>query len=327
MQGRSGERFVPDRYGRSDEGAAMDQRLVTVFGGTGFVGRAIVRALAESGCRVRVAARHPRAVDFAGSAVEARRADVRSDADVATALGDCTAAVNAIGLYVERRGLGFDAIHAEGAARIARLGREAGLTGLVHVSGIGTDPASPSRYVRARAEGERRVLAEFPGAVILRPSVIFGRGDSFLATLAGVCRLPVIPLFGDGGMRLQPVWVGDVAAAVERCLTLPGPAGGVFELGGRDVLSYREILQAVMARRGLRRWLLPTPFPVWRLLAAVTGRLPSPPLTRDQVMLMQSDNIVGADARTFADLEIEPRGLRDMLAECLPDEPERAEDT
>jgi len=290
-----------------------------IFGGTGFLGRAITRRLTEHQRPVTVAARHPDVAELPDSA-ERVGVDIRDEHGVAAAVASANAVVNVVSLYVERGELDFASIHVEGAARLARLAREAGVARLVHVSGIGVDPASPSRYVRARAEGERRVQEAFPEASILRPSVLFGAGDSFLATLDRVTRLPVIPLFGDGGTRLQPAWVEDVAvAAVTAAEGLPA-VGGVFELGGRDILRYRDVIEAVLEHRGRRRLLLPLPWSAWRAIARIGNLVPNPPVTRDQIVLMQVDNVVGTGVRTFHDLGIEPNGFRERLSHCLAED-------
>lgn len=295
----------------------MAHEPITVFGGTGFLGSAVVRRLAAAGTPVRVAARHaavPESSGTNGGAVEPCVADVRDEDAVARAVAGAGGVVNAVGLYVERGGATFDAVHVEGAARVARCARAAGVERLVHISGIGADPRSRSRYVAARGRGEARVHTEHPEAVILRPSVLFGPGDAFLRTLDAVTRLPAVPLFGDGGTRLQPVHVDDVAAAATRALEEPAAVGRVFELGGAGVYSYRAIVEAVLAHHRRRRLLLPVPFPAWRLLATLASALPAPPLTRDQVALMEADSIVGAEVGTFADLGITPRALDDVLA-------------
>lgn len=297
----------------------MQDAIVTVFGGTGFLGRAIVRALAQRGARVRVAARHPDAADFSGlGTIDRCTADVRDDDTVAGAVAGARAAVNAVGLYVERRALSFQSVHVEGAARVARAARAAGLQTFVHVSGIGADPASPSPYVAARGRGEDLVRGEHPEAVVLRPSVLFGPGDAFLSNLDALSRLPVIPLFGGGATRLQPVHVDDVAAAAA-ALLLGGGSGGprVFELGGAGIYAYREILSLVLAFRRRRALLLPVPFPAWRAMARLGALLPDPPLTPDQVCLLERDNLVGAEAASFADLGLSPRSLEGSLGDCL----------
>ncbi|MFW5969628.1 MAG: complex I NDUFA9 subunit family protein [Halofilum sp. (in: g-proteobacteria)] len=286
-----------------------------VFGGTGFLGRAVVTALAGNGWRIRVAARHPD-THASPHASESCAVDVRDEDAVAAALEGMDVVVNTVSLYVERDGLDFDAIHVRGAERVARLAAASGATRLVHVSGIGVDRASASRYVRARADGELAVRAVFPGATVVRPSVIFGPHDHFLSTLDTVTRLPIIPLFADGGMRLQPVHVDDVAQAIAASLFDPAAAATVFELGGAEILRYRDILHAVLRHRGRRRLLLPVPFAIWRIIARVGALLPDPPVTMDQLELLAMDNGVG-DAPGFADLGITPRGLTAALPACL----------
>lgn len=297
----------------------MAGERVTVFGGTGFLGRRVVRRLAGEGWRVRVAARHPAVPEGADPArIEPIRADIRREAEVAAALNSADAAVNVVSLYVERGDATFQAIHVDGAARVARRAREAGVARLAHISGIGSDPDADSPYVAARGQGEQAVREAFPDANLLRPSVMFGPDDAFLRNLAAITRLPVVPLFGRGRTRLQPAHVEDVATAFARLLERPETAGGTHELGGGVVYTYREILEQVLAHYGRRRPLLPVPFTVWRTLAALAGLLPDPPLTTDQIALMAMDNIVGPEAATFADLGIDPASLTDRLGECLP---------
>lgn len=297
----------------------MPDGPITVFGGTGFLGRAIVRELVDAGHAVRIAARRPALPDWYEEAdpLTLAGADIRDEASVAEALAGASGAVNAVSLYLESRRLSFDDIHVQGAGRLARLAREAGIERLVHLSGIGVDPHSASPYVRARARGEAAVLKAFPRATLLRPSVLFGPDDAFLSTLEKLTRLPAIPLFGRGDTRLQPVHVMDVARAAGRLLGPRPPEWRLFELGGEDVMRYREILALVMAHRRRDRPLVPVPFPIWRALAALVAVLPKPPLTRDQLVLMERDNIVGDGVGTFAELGIMPRSLRESLATCL----------
>jgi uncharacterized protein YbjT (DUF2867 family) len=297
----------------------MPDGPITVFGGTGFLGRAIVRELVDAGRAVRIAARQPTLPEWAeeGDPLALASADIRDAASVAEALDGASGVVNAVSLYVERRDARFAAIHVQGAGQLARLAREAGIARLVQISGIGADSRSRSAYVRARAAGESAVIAEFSKAIILRPSVLFGPQDAFLATLAGLSRLPVIPLFGRGETRLQPVHVVDVARAVVRLLGDSPPQRRLFELGGPDILRYRDILTLVLTHLARERPLLPVPFPLWHLLAFLTSYLPHPPLTRDQVILMQQDNVVGDGIGTFADLDIAPHSLRESLPLCL----------
>lgn len=293
---------------------------VAVFGGSGFLGKSIVRRLLDAGCRVRVVtrrSRRPVAANGAG-AVETVQADVCDEAAVRAALKEVDAVVNAVSLYVETRDYRFRDIHVSAAGRLASLANEAGIRTLVHISGIGVDIRSASAYVRARAEGEKAVTAAFPQATLLRPSVLFGPDDAFLGTLAAITRLPVIPLFGRGATRLQPVHVDDVALAVVQAMREPAATvGRCFELGGAEILSYRDIIKAVLHHTGHRRALLPVPFPVWHGLAFLAGILPQPPLTRDQIILMQKDNIAGPDRPGFTDLGITPRALTSELGICL----------
>ncbi|MBB3232823.1 complex I NDUFA9 subunit family protein [Halomonas stenophila] len=298
----------------------MPDKPITVFGGTGFLGATLVRELVELGRPVRLVARRPVRPAWVepGDPLETVAADIRDDDAVAAAVAGAGAVVNAVSLYVETRRLRFETIHVEGAGRLARLAREAGVIRLVQLSGIGADSRSPSAYVRARARGEAAVLDAMPKAIILRPSVLYGPEDAFLATLARLTRLPAIPLFGRGETRLQPVHVVDAARAIAHLTGADAPRRRLFELGGADVMSYREILALVMSHLHRERPLVPVPFLAWRALAMLASPLPSPPLTRDQVLLMQRDNVVGDGVGTFADLGLDARSLREALPACLP---------
>ncbi|MFA9462166.1 complex I NDUFA9 subunit family protein [Thiohalorhabdus sp. Cl-TMA] len=298
----------------------MESQRITVFGGTGFLGSRIARRLVAYGWEVRVAARHPKVPERVTpeAPVELMETDIRSPDDVRTAVRGVAGAINAVSLYQEHDDLTFQDIHVDGAERIAACAREEGLERLVHVSGIGSDPESESRYVAARGLGEQRVREAFPDSIILRPSVLFGPGDSFLQALDGITRAPVVPMFGRGATRLQPAFVEDVVSGIGQSLVRTGVTGKVFELGGGKVYTYREILQVILAHRQRRRLLLPVPFPIWRALAGVAERLPGQPLTVDQVMLMEHDNTVGSDLATFADLGIHPASIEDRIAVSLP---------
>ncbi len=215
----------------------VTHRLVTVLGGSGFLGREIVRSLVRKGRAVRVAVRHPEAVSVAESGgdvgdVRAVHADVRDATSVATAIEGAQAVVNAVGLYVERGGATFEAMHAQGALNVARQTRHAAVERLIHISGIGADRRSGSSYVRSRARGEALVRDAFPGATVFRPSVMFGPRDALFGVLAAIARrAPVMPLFGRGQTRLQRVYVGNVAEAVARALDEPSSRGKLYELG------------------------------------------------------------------------------------------------
>ncbi len=301
----------------------MGQNLVTVFGGSGFLGRHIVGRLAGQGARVRAASRHPERTDVPGSGVaggeiDSVYADVRDDASVATAVAGSESVINAAGLYVERGAETFDAVHVKGAERVAREAFRAGVERLVQISGIGADAHSESSYVRARAHGESAVQEAFDGATILRPSVLFGPGDAFFNALARIAKVtPVIPLFGNGQTRFQPVYVDDVAKAVAKVLAEPRSRGRVYELGGPKTYSYRALLRLMLRQLGHRRLLLPLPFFVWELLADVMSVLASPAVTRDQITLMKRDNVVGPGALSFTDLGIEPAAVEAVLPAYL----------
>lgn len=299
----------------------MTEQLVTVVGGSGFLGRHIVGALTDAGYRVRVAARHPERADFSRlrTPPETMAADVRDAPSLSKALRGADAAVNAVSLYAEQGDLDFESIHVRGAERLARCARDSGIRSLVQISGIGVDEDSPSAYIRARANGEHAVRRIFPEAITLRPSVLFGPGDDFLTTLDQVSRLPLIPLFGRGDTLLQPVHAMDVAAAVRQALACTQTRGEIYELGGAETRSYREILQALLAFRHRRRLLVPFPFPLWHLLAGAMAVLPNPPLTRDQVFLMQHDNRVSPEYPGFPELGHRPTGIITALGTALED--------
>ncbi|MEE8225901.1 MAG: complex I NDUFA9 subunit family protein [Kiloniellales bacterium] len=293
----------------------MTAKLVTVFGGTGFLGRHISQRLVADGFRVRVAVRHPEAADAAlPDSVERVRADVCDATSVPAALEGAEAVVNAVGLYLERRGEAFAATHVDGARRVAEQAANAGIPALVHISGIGVDPASGSRYVRARAAGETAVRDAFGQATILRPSVLFGPGDAFFNSLAQIARMtPVFPLFGHGDTRLQPVYAGDVAAAVAKALVLPAAGGETYELGGPRSYTYCNLIKLLLAQIGLKRALLPVPFVFWEAQAGLMQILPKPPVTHDQIVLMKRDNVPTLGVPGFADLGIEPASVEDIL--------------
>jgi NADH dehydrogenase len=295
----------------------MAAAKVTVFGGTGFLGRRIVSALLEAGHAVRVATRSPeRGNPALADRVESIAADVRDPAAVARAVEGADAVVNAVALYVEGQDLGFESVHVQGARNVAEAAQAQDGRRLIHISGIGASESSPSKYVRARARGERAVREACGNAVILRPSVLFGPNGSFVSTLAAVTRLPLVPLFGRGETCLQPVHVDDVASAVRCAIEYPAAVGRTFELGGAGTYRYREILEEVLRGLGRRRLLVPVPFAFWHLLAVIAAWLSNPPLTRDQVLLMRQDNVVSPDVRGFAELGMTPRDFAVTLPEC-----------
>jgi NADH dehydrogenase len=289
--------------------------MVTVFGGTGFLGQRVVQHLLERDLLVRIASRHPEraAALFPGHlGLESTHADVNDDGSVATAVAGAMAVVNAVSLYRESGQLTFHSVHVTGAARVARLAREAGVERLIHVSGIGTDAESTSPYIRSRGEGERVVREAFSTATLIRPSVMFGRGDAFVSPITAMLRrLSVFPLFGSGQTRLQPAYVEDVAEAIAR--TLRGLHSECYELGGPRIYTFRSLLEAIAQCLGQKPVLVPVPFGFWQMFASVMERLPQPLITRNQVELMQMDNVVSPDAPGFADLRISPTPLEDVL--------------
>ena len=290
----------------------MAMNSVAVFGGTGFLGRAIVGELIAAGVTARVAVRHPEPMNDAR--VQSVYADVSDKASVGRAMEGCNAAVNLVGLYVEQGTDTFRNTHEYGAMHVARQSARSGVKALVHMSGIGADLNSQSSYVRSRARGELLVKEAFPAATILRPSVLFGPGDKFLSALiAMVRRAPVLPLFGAGDTKLQPVHVGDIAKAVLRVVSTPSSQGKLYELGGPLVYRYRALIQLVLKETGRSRILVPVPFFVWHTLAQLLMLLPNPPLTTDAVTLMRRDNVVGTGIPIFVDLALVSPALDPIL--------------
>jgi uncharacterized protein YbjT (DUF2867 family) len=305
----------------SGHSAPSHARVVTVLGGTGFLGRRVVRHLLDHGFKVRVTTRHPeRGPPLSGPdgmGVEAIGADMHDETSVAVALAGAYGVVNATSLYREHDGREtFRSVHVEAAARIARLAREGGVGRLIHVSGIGADPASPSDYIRARGAGEIAVRETFPDATLIRPSVMFGPGDHFLTMVVRLLQaLPVYPLFGRGRTRLQPVHVDDVGEAIARIL---GYATGVgrpcYELGGPRTYTYADLIRSVADQIGTLTWLVPLPFALWEALAFLSEFAPGAPITRNQVALMRRDNVASGDLPGLRDLHIAPTALEDVVA-------------
>ena len=289
---------------------------VTVFGGTGFLGRRIVHHLRKSGVTVRVASRHPGQTD--GDDVKQIAANAHDERSVEAAIAGADGVVNAISLYVEHGRETFHSVHVEAATRIASVARRVGVKRLVHISGIGADAASPSPYIRSRGEGEAAVQTAFPGVVIIRPAVMFAPDDGFLTTILRLLRiLPAYPLFGDGRTRLQPAYADDVAEAITQVLRQSKKPFPIYELAGPRVYSYEELLRTVARAAGLRPVLMRTPFALWDAVAGLAENLPRPPLTRNQVELMQIDTTASDNLPGFRELGISPRSLEEELAAML----------
>jgi NADH dehydrogenase len=302
----------------------MNDRIVTVFGGTGFLGRRVVRHLRKLGFSVRIASRHPDRGDglFAidDPQLQSVEADIHDEQSVARALAGAYGVVNAVSLYIEHGTETFHSLHVECAQRLAIQACQAGVERLVHVSGIGADAASPSLYIRKRGEGELAVRAAFADALLIRPAVMFGPDDSFLTTIITLLRrLPIYPMFGRGLTRLQPVYVEDVAEAITKALQRTEKHPITFECGGPRVYSYEELLEAVADEANLKPTLIPIPFTAWHVLAWFAEMLPSPPVTRNQVELMQVDNVASPKMPGFGELGISPHSVEEILQEILWD--------
>lgn len=311
------------------------QQLVTVFGGSGFVGRHVVRALVQRGYRVRVAVRRP---DLAGflqplgtvGQIHAVQANLRYPHSVAAAVKGADAVINLVGILQEGGRQSFAGVQANGARAVAQASAAAGIGRVVHVSAIGAARDSRSLYARSKAEGEAAVQAALPGSVVLRPSIMFGPEDGFFNRFAALARmLPVLPLVGGGETKFQPVFVGDVAEAVARAID-GGVAGGVYELGGPEVKTFRELVAYICEVTDRKRLLVNLPFPLARIQARILeivntltlGLLPGPlMLTRDQVTLLESDNVVSdaavAEGRSFEGLGIAPVSVEAIVPSYL----------
>jgi NADH dehydrogenase len=291
---------------------------VTIFGGTGFLGRRVVLHLCDKGFSVRVASRHPERgrEHFGRDAAHLRlvRADIHDDGSVAEAIAGADGVVNAVSLYVEHGKETFRAVHVEAAERVARQAHKAGIKQLVHVSGIGSDANSRSKYIKARGQGELAVRSVFSDTTLIRPAVMFGPDDAFLTTLLGLLRrLPVYPMFGRGETRLQPAYVEDVSEAIARSTQRPEAKGTTFECGGPRIYSYEELLRNVARVANIRVRLMPIPFAAWHMLAQLAKWLPSPPIARNQVELMEMDTVATPGTAGFAELGIAPRSLEEVL--------------
>jgi uncharacterized protein YbjT (DUF2867 family) len=298
----------------------MKTNLVTVFGGTGFLGRHTVRALARAGWRIRVATRHPNSGFFLRpmgtvGQIDLVKCDISDPDQVARAVQGAQAVVNLCGILFES-GQTFGDVQTQGAANIAQAAAAAGVSALAHVSAIGADTESESDYAVSKAEGEQAVREAFPNAVILRPSIVFGPEDSFFNKFAQMARyFPVLPLVGGGHTKFQPVFVGDVAQAI--VAGLDRQDGRTYELGGPAVYSFKELLQLILRETGRRRPLVPLPFGLAMLKAAFLQILPKPILTMDQVRLLRHDNIVSPTASGLKELGITPTSVEAVVPSYL----------
>jgi uncharacterized protein YbjT (DUF2867 family) len=300
----------------------MTIRVVSVLGGTGFLGRRIVRHLCKRDFSVRVASRHPeRCQELFGTDdphICSVRANVRDEQSIADALAGAQAVVNAVSLYLERGNETFHSVHVEAAGQVAVQAQRAGIEQLVHVSGIGADPRSRSLYIRKRGEGELAVRAAFPNAIIIRPAVLFGPDDGLLTTILKLLqRLPIYPMFGSGLTRLQPAYVEDVAEAIVRAVQRTEIEPITFECGGPRVYTYEQLLKTIAREAALKPILIPVPLAAWQALAWIAETMPRPPITRNQVELMQVDNVSSSKMPGFRELGISPHTVEETLREIL----------
>jgi NADH dehydrogenase len=298
------------------------ETLVTVFGGSGFLGRHVVRALAKAGYRVRVAVRRPELAGFLQplgrvGQIHAVQANLRYPASVEAAVRDADVVINLVGILFERGKQRFDAVQAFGAEAVALAAAAFGAR-LVHISAIGAAERSPSHYARSKAMGEKLVLAAVPSATILRPSVLFGPEDDFFNKFAAIARLSlVLPLIGGGHTRFQPVFAGDVASAAVAAIEGRADEGKTYELGGPEVKSFKQLMQLMLALIERKRLLVPIPFALAKLQASLLQLMPKPLLTPDQVELLRGDSVVSEAAiregRTLATLGIDPIAMETVL--------------
>lgn len=299
------------------------QRLATVFGGSGFIGRYVVRDLAVRGWLVRAAVRRPDEALFLKTSgalgqITPVAANIRDRASVMRAVAGAEAVINLVGILHEGGRQKFQSVQADGPRIIAEEAAKAGVRHLVHISAIGADPNSSSAYARTKAAGEAGVRQAFAGATILRPSIVFGPEDDFFNRFARMAMLsPALPLIGGGTTRFQPVYVGDVAEAVMKAIETLEAAGKVYELAGPKAYSFAELLRLMLTEIGRKRLLLPLPFPLASLMGAVMQCLPNPQLTADQVRLLKRDNVPSAGSAGLADLGITPTGVEAIIPTYL----------
>jgi NADH dehydrogenase len=301
-------------------------RIVTVFGGSGFIGRHVVRALAKRGYRIRVAVRRPHLAQHVlplGTVGQILpiQANLRYRWSIERAVYGAEAVVNAVGILAQSGRQTFEAVQAFGPRAIAEAARAAGIGRVAHVSALGADAASDIGYIRSKGLGEAGMLETLP-AVIMRPSIVFGPEDSFFNRFAGMAQLsPVLPLIGGGRTRFQPVYVGDVAEAIARAVDGEGRPGTIYELGGPEIATFRQCMELMLRYTERRRWLVPLPFGVAQALGSALGWLPGAPLTADQVRMLKSDNVVSeaavAQRRTLEGLGISPVAMELILPTYL----------
>jgi len=300
--------------------------LVTVYGGSGFLGRHIVRALAKRNYRIRVAVRRPELAGYLQplgrvGQIHAVQSNLRHAASVEAAARDAQVLINLVGILFARGRQRFDAVHAFGAEQVALAANAHGAR-MVHVSAIGADEDSPSAYARSKANAEKLVLAAQPSTIIMRPSIVFGPEDDFFNRFAALARIsPALPLIGGGVTRFQPVFVGDVATAIADAVDGKARPATIYELGGPDVRTFKDLMRFVLSTIERKRLLVPLPFFVAKMQAMVLQYLPKPPLTPDQVELLRVDNVVSerakVEGRTLQGLSIDPEPIEAIVPSYL----------
>jgi NADH dehydrogenase len=306
----------------------MTGKLAVVFGGSGFVGRNVVRELAQRGWRVRVAVRRPHHAQFlrpmgAVGQVQLAQANIRYAGSVAAAIDGADAVINLVGVLFQEGGQSFSAVQEAGAETVARMAAKAGVARFIHMSAIGADADSESLYASSKGRAEAAVRAAIPSATILRPSIIFGPEDQFFNRFAAMAEFsPALPLIGGGHTRFQPVYVDDVAAAVCAAVENSAAQGKTYELGGPRIYTFRELMELVLAETGRKRLLAPIPFalaPMAGLAGEAIGLAPwwKPPITRDQVRLLKRDNVVSEGALTLKDLGVAPATVESRLSSYM----------
>lgn len=306
---------------------ANNKKLVTIFGGSGFVGRYVVKALAARGYRIRVACRRP---DLAGhlrpigtvGQIQPVQANLRYAGSVERALDGSDAVINLVGILYASGKQNFDAVQARGARVVAEAAKQAGISNFVHMSAIGADPASDIDYQRTKAEGEVAALENNPLSVIVRPSIVFGPEDDFFNRFANMAKMsPALPLIGGGGTKFQPVYVGDVAEVIARAVDGDLTEGATYELGGPRVASFKECLQLMLRVIQRKKLLISVPFGVAKFQGSILEFLPKPPLTVDQVRMLEDDNVVSPEAikegRTLQGIGINPQSMEAVLPSYL----------
>ena len=302
-------------------------KIVVIFGGSGFVGQHLVRVLARDGWRIKIAVRRPDLAEFLKplgtvGQIQPIQANLRFPESVSSAVAGSNAVVNLVGILSENRNQKFAAVQAQGARVVAEASKKAGVAKLVQISAIGADENSNSVYSQTKAEGETAAFENFPDAFVVRPSIIFGPEDNFFNQFARMMRISfMLPLIGNGVTKFQPVFVGDVAEAIARCIQGEVKSGSILELGGSEVLSFRECLELLFEVTNRRRLFLPIPFEIAKMMGKLLQIIPNAPLTADQVEMLKSDNVVSQDAieqgRTLEGIGIIPKTLATILPTYL----------